>query len=73
MMGHVPPIADIRGPLVGRAAELDRLAGLVGLSGSSSTPGATPAPEGAVLLAGDAGVGKTRLLAELRETEVAAR
>ncbi len=64
MMGHVPPIADIRGPLVGRAAELDRLAGLVGLS---STPGATPTPEGAVLLAGDAGVGKTRLLAELRD------
>jgi DNA-binding NarL/FixJ family response regulator/tetratricopeptide (TPR) repeat protein len=64
MMGHVPPIADIRGPLVGRAAELDRLAGLVGVPG---TPGATPTPDGAVLLAGDAGVGKTRLLAELRD------
>jgi predicted ATPase len=63
MMGHVPPIADIRGPLVGRAAELDRLAGLVGLP-SSGSPGT--GPEGAVLLAGDAGVGKTRLLAELR-------
>jgi DNA-binding CsgD family transcriptional regulator/tetratricopeptide (TPR) repeat protein len=64
MMGHVPPIADIRGPLVGRAAELDRLAGLVGVP---ATPGAAPTADGAVLLAGDAGVGKTRLLAELRD------
>src|SRR6478752_8256525 len=69
MMGHVPPIADIRGPLVGRAAELDRLAGLVGVPG---TPGAAPTPDGAVLLAGDAGVGKTRLLAELRDRAQAA-
>ena len=68
MMGHVPPLADIRGPLVGRAAELDRLAGLVGCS----TPGAAAQPRGAVLLAGDAGVGKTRLLAELRDRAVAA-
>ena len=65
MMGDVPA-SDIYGPLVGRVEELDRLAGLVGLG--------TPAPEvdadhrqGAVLLAGDAGVGKTRLLAELRD------
>ena len=68
-MGHVPPIADIRGPLVGRAAELDRLAGLVGVP---NTSGATPTPDGAVLLAGDAGVGKTRLLAELRDRAQAA-
>jgi DNA-binding NarL/FixJ family response regulator len=69
MMGTVPPIADIRGPLVGRATELDRLAGLVGLPAAG---GARPTPEGAVLLAGDAGVGKTRLLAELRTRAEAA-
>ncbi len=64
MMGDVPPVpAEIRGPLVGRADELDRLAGLVGLT---DPPSDQPVPDGAVLLAGDAGVGKTRLLAELR-------
>jgi DNA-binding CsgD family transcriptional regulator len=62
MMGHMPPATDINGPLVGRAEELDRLAGLVGLG----TPAGDIRP-GAVLLAGDAGVGKTRLLAELRD------
>jgi hypothetical protein len=70
MMVPVPPVAEVRGPLVGRAAELDRLAGLVGLTTPSSTTpsGAAEAgPESAVLLSGDAGVGKTRLLAELRE------
>jgi DNA-binding NarL/FixJ family response regulator len=61
MMVAVPPVAEIRGPLVGRATELDRLAGLVGLS-----DGAGGIPESDVLLSGDAGVGKTRLLAELR-------
>lgn len=64
MMGGVPHVTDIRGPLVGRAAELDRLAGLVGLPGRGGDTGASP--QGAVLLSGDAGVGKTRLLSELR-------
>jgi DNA-binding CsgD family transcriptional regulator/tetratricopeptide (TPR) repeat protein len=53
-------------PLVGRADELDQLAALVGLddlTGGSSTS--------AVLLAGDAGVGKTRLLAALRDRATA--
>lgn len=51
-------------PLVGRDGELDELADLAGL-----TPGASPA---AVLLGGDAGVGKTRLLTELgRRAEAA--
>ena len=54
------PGLDERAPLVGRVDELDRLAGLVGLTSDE------PLPESAVLLAGDAGVGKTRLLAELR-------
>ncbi len=63
MMVAMPGAAEIRGPLVGRATELDRLVGLAGLpSGGPARAG----PAGAVLLAGDAGVGKTRLLAELR-------
>ena len=43
-------------PLVGRADEMRRLAELVGLDGG---------PGGHVLLGGDAGVGKSRLIAEL--------
>jgi DNA-binding CsgD family transcriptional regulator/tetratricopeptide (TPR) repeat protein len=43
--------------LVGRAEELATLAGLIGLPGGGAG--------GAVLLAGDAGVGKTRLLSEV--------
>jgi DNA-binding CsgD family transcriptional regulator/tetratricopeptide (TPR) repeat protein len=54
------PGPDDRVPLVGRLDELERLAGLVGLTADQ------PQPESAVLLSGDAGVGKTRLLAELR-------
>jgi DNA-binding CsgD family transcriptional regulator len=45
-------------PLVGRADEVRRLTELVGLGGDSG---------GAVLLGGDAGAGKSRLLAELSE------
>jgi DNA-binding NarL/FixJ family response regulator len=60
MMGDVPPVIDVRGPLVGRADELDRLVGLVGVGDPEPGPAA-------VLLSGDAGVGKTRLLAELRD------
>ena len=55
--------AGLRSPLVGRAAELDRLAGLLGLGGDGDDAGA----EASVLLSGDAGVGKTRLLTELRD------
>ncbi len=58
MMGDVP--RESQSPLVGRAAELDRLAGLLGVGPDGEEP--QPA---AVLLSGDAGVGKTRLLAEL--------
>ena len=56
-MGDVPSHA-VAAPLVGRDAELNELAGLVGLGSDSSS--------GSVLLGGDAGVGKTRVLAELR-------
>jgi DNA-binding CsgD family transcriptional regulator/tetratricopeptide (TPR) repeat protein len=55
MMADVP-IETSLSPLVGRTDELARLAELIGLGDS---PGA------AVLLGGDAGAGKSRLLAEL--------
>nr|MBA2560389.1 AAA family ATPase [Propionibacteriales bacterium] len=59
MMVLVPlESASIR-PLVGRSEEIDQLAELLGL-------GAPVPASGAVLIAGDAGVGKSRLLAELR-------
>jgi DNA-binding CsgD family transcriptional regulator/tetratricopeptide (TPR) repeat protein len=52
--------------LVGRAEEFETLARLVGLAGDGPSGG------GAVLLAGDAGVGKTRLLTELEGRAAAA-
>jgi DNA-binding CsgD family transcriptional regulator len=58
MMDDVPAHL-LTTPLVGRRHELDELGRLAGLP-----PGSAP---GVVLLAGDAGVGKTRLLMELRD------
>lgn len=46
------------GPLIGRADELERLVGLVGVGEAEPRPGT-------VLLSGDAGIGKSRLLASL--------
>ncbi|MFL6101038.1 MAG: ATP-binding protein, partial [Actinomycetales bacterium] len=67
----MPPEAEVRSPLVGRADELDSLSrevGLVGVSGDGLSR-----PQGAaVLLGGDAGLGKTRLLLELRNRAVGA-
>jgi DNA-binding CsgD family transcriptional regulator/tetratricopeptide (TPR) repeat protein len=60
MMEDMPSGPGAHCPLVGRAEELARLSALVGIE--SAEPG-----DSAVLLAGDAGVGKTRLLAELRD------
>src|SRR3954454_22837100 len=56
MMTNVPTVAP---PLVGRGRELDELASLAGVV---DPPGA-----GSVLLGGDAGIGKSRLLAALAE------
>jgi DNA-binding CsgD family transcriptional regulator/tetratricopeptide (TPR) repeat protein len=60
MMEDMPSGSAAQCPLVGRAEELARLSGLLGID-------ATEPGDSAVLLAGDAGVGKTRLLAELRD------
>ncbi len=49
-------------PLVGRSNELAQLLGSVGIAG--------PHTHGAVLLSGDAGIGKTRLLRELADRAV---
>lgn len=64
MMADVPPEQSTYNPLVGRADELAGLAALVGLTPDQSVP---EVPGAAVLVSGDAGVGKTRLLAELRD------
>ena len=58
----VPVAAHTSRTMVGRDTELSELAGLVGLLGPASS-----GRPGAVLLSGDAGVGKTRLLMELRD------
>jgi DNA-binding CsgD family transcriptional regulator/tetratricopeptide (TPR) repeat protein len=62
MMADVP-IETSLSPLVGRADEIHRLTDLVGLGDEAG---------GAVLLGGDAGAGKSRLLAELTEQARAA-
>ena len=58
-MGDVPLDLPVASALIGRAAELDRLAALTGLD--DKEPRAA-----AVLLSGDAGIGKTRLMSALR-------
>ncbi len=57
MMGSVAPDRSATHPLMGRARELATLSDWVGITGTT--------PARAILLAGDAGVGKTRLLSEL--------
>ncbi len=63
VMADVPVELATSGPLIGRADELDRLAAMAGID---------QAEPAAVLLSGDAGVGKTRLLGELRRRASAA-
>lgn len=62
--GAVPDSARSSPVLVGRTAELQALTDLVGLGDDGA--------HGAVLLAGDAGVGKTRLLTDLQARAAAA-
>lgn len=61
--GLVPRTPDADRPFVGRSQDLEHLVGLLGVGGD---------PGGAVLLGGDAGVGKTRLLGELARAAEAA-
>ncbi len=66
-MSAVHDIMDpVTSALVGRDAELEHLCSTLGISASADGQ-----PRSAVLLAGDAGVGKTRLLTELRDRAVA--
>lgn len=63
--------------LVGRDAELEEISSQLGIAMSGAMSGAASdavaaSPADAVLLAGDAGVGKTRLLTELRDRAVEA-
>src|SRR5690349_2944340 len=65
-MSVVHDIMDpVTSALVGRDAELEHLCSTLGISASAPAQ-----PRSAVLLAGDAGVGKTRLLTELRDRAV---
>jgi len=66
-MGLVAPPGHIIRQLVGRDAELTELASLLGVRPAREQ--AVPLPN-VVLLAGDAGVGKTRILTELRDVAV---
>jgi DNA-binding CsgD family transcriptional regulator/tetratricopeptide (TPR) repeat protein len=63
-MGHVAQQPDMPNPIVGRDRELADLTRHLGLEGEPQSR--------SVLLAGDAGVGKTRLLAELIDRLTAA-
>ena len=72
--GSMSPAPDMMGcmpvttaPLVGRDAELDDLTVQLGIVASDEARAGARASRVAVLLAGDAGVGKTRLLTALRD------
>ncbi len=65
MIGDVPLDLPVSNPIIGRTNELERLAALTGLDETSP-------PASAVLLSGDAGIGKTRLLAAVRARAEAA-
>ena len=54
-------------PLIGRADELAAMCDLVGLGPAGGSVGLAATASGAVVLGGDAGAGKSRLVAELSE------
>jgi DNA-binding CsgD family transcriptional regulator/tetratricopeptide (TPR) repeat protein len=56
--------------LIGRDAELTEIASLLGVRSSADPASNNPAEPVHVVLSGDAGVGKTRLLVELRDLAV---
>ncbi|MGD9961557.1 helix-turn-helix transcriptional regulator [Nocardioides sp.] len=67
IMGDVAPPGHLDRDLVGREAELTELTSLLGVRPTRSPDALIP---DAVLLSGDAGVGKTRLLTALRDVAV---
>lgn len=69
MMSCVPALRTT--DLIGRDAELEQLSARLGIR-ASEAGGATEPPARAMLVAGDAGVGKTRLLTSLREVALGA-
>jgi DNA-binding CsgD family transcriptional regulator/tetratricopeptide (TPR) repeat protein len=69
MAGVAQPSRTLIGPLIGRDAELTEIDSLLGVRSLSDQPAAERQH---VVLSGDAGVGKTRLLMELRDLALAA-
>ncbi|GAB3247332.1 helix-turn-helix transcriptional regulator [Nocardioides dilutus] len=65
-------VAQTNRTLVGRDAELTEIASLLGVRSLADLPEPSRADSQHVVLSGDAGVGKTRLLMELRDLAVAA-
>ena len=68
MIGDVAPPGHLDRRLIGRDAELAEITSLLGVRPARMQDSAMP---NAVLLSGDAGVGKTRLLTELRDVAFA--
>jgi DNA-binding CsgD family transcriptional regulator/tetratricopeptide (TPR) repeat protein len=72
MMSSVPALRTT--DLIGRDAELEQLSSQLGIRASAGVDGAAPTEQSvrAMLVAGDAGVGKTRVLMALRDAAIEA-